>query len=207
MRIHDVTVTIHPGMPIYEGDPGVAITKVSSIEGGDSADVSLYSLGSHTGTHVDPPRHFIQGGAPVDELPLDALIGLALVVETDLHEINRAFLEASGMEGAARVLFKTPNAGLMDRDGFVREFAHLTPDAAKYLVEQGVRLVGIDYLSIERFKSGSHDVHKTLLGGGVAVLEGLDLSSVGPGRYLLVCLPLKVKDGDGAPARVVLIEE
>jgi len=207
MRIHDVTAAIHPGMPIYEGDPGVVITKASSMAEGDAADVSVYSLGSHTGTHVDPPRHFLAGGTPVDELPLDALIGPALVVETGLHEIGRAFLETAGLEGAERVLFKTPNAGMMTRDSFIRRFAHLAPDAAAYLVESGVRLVGIDYLSVERFDSTAHEVHKTLLGEGVIVLEGLDLSPVGPGRYTLICLPLKIRGGDGAPARVVLIED
>lgn len=204
MTIYDVTASVHPAMPVYPGDPEVAVERVSSIAGGSSANVSIYRLGSHTGTHVDPPLHFIEGGMAVDELPLDVLIGPALVVESGRGVIDREFLESAGIGGASRVIFKTGNSGLMAKARFHEDFTHLSPDAAAYLVELGVRLAGIDYLSIERFKSPDHEVHKTLLGAGVVVLEGLDLSGVKPGEYELICLPLKVKGGDGAPARVVL---
>ncbi len=204
MKLFDVTADIRPGMVVYPGDPEVDVRRLSSIAGGESSNVSVYTLGSHTGTHVDPPRHFIEGGTAVDALPLEVLIGPALVLETGESVIDRRFLESSGIGGAKRILFKTSNSGLMSKAEFQEDFVHLSPDAAACMVETGVRLVGIDYLSVERFDSPSNEVHRTLLGAGVVVVEGLDLSEIEPGEYELICLPLKVSGGDGAPARVVL---
>jgi len=206
LKIHDVTLAIEEGMLIYPGDPGVSLRRVNRIEDGHTANLSEYTLGSHTGTHVDPPYHFEPGGKKADELPLDAMMGPALVVECRGDVIDRQFLEGAGLAGAERVLFKTRNSESLAAGRFREDFVYLTPDAAEYLLGLGVRLVGIDYLSIEKFHSPGHAVHHAFLKAGVVIVEGLDLSGVGPGRYHMACLPLKVKGGDGAPARVVLVE-
>lgn len=205
-KIHDISMGIHDGMLTYPGDPGCRIRRVNKIEEGASANISELCMGSHTGTHVDPPVHFIPDGGKADALPLDAMIGPAVVVQADGVDIDREFLMGAGIQDATRVLFKTRNSGLGLIPPFREDFTHLTPDAAQYLVERGVKLVGIDYLSIERFKSKDHAVHRAFLRGGVVIVEGLDLSGVAPGLYELICLPLKVVGGDGAPARAVLVE-
>jgi len=205
-RLHDITMTIKEGMVTYPGDPGVRLERVERIEDGSTANVSTYAFGSHTGTHIDPPFHFIPQGVTADGLPLGPLIGLARVVEAPVDEIGRDFLAGSGLIDCERILFKTKNSGFIDDPEFHADFAHLTEDGAIYLLEQGVKAVGIDYLSVEKYHSGTHAVHRRLLEGGVVIIEGLDLSKVGPGIYELICLPLKVKGGDGAPARAVLRE-
>jgi arylformamidase len=206
LKIHDVTRDIDEGMIIYPGDPGVRLKRVKRIEDGNSANISEYTLGSHTGTHVDPPFHFEPDGCKADDLPLDSMIGPAVVILCLEVIIDRPFLEAAGIKGVKRVLFKTKNSDRVKDRVWSDEFAHLTPDAAVYLVSIGLRLVGTDCLSIERFHSPDHAVHRSLLKAGVVIVEGLDLSGVGPGQYQMACLPLKIKGGDGAPARVVLME-
>ncbi len=206
LKFHDVTLAIHEGMLIYPGDPGVRIDRVKKIEDGAAANVSEYAFGSHTGTHVDPPRHFEPGGAGADALPLPAMIGPAVVVECERPAIDRAFLSTAGLKGAQRALFKTKNSSLLQKEAFTEDFTYITPDGAQYLVGLGLKLVGVDYLSVEKFHSEGHAVHHALLRAGVVVIEGLDLSGVGPGEYQMVCLPLKVRGGDGAPARVILME-
>ncbi len=207
MQIYDVTVPIRSGMPIYEGDPGIDIQSWSSLEKGDSANVSFLHFGAHTGTHVDAPAHFIEHANKIDTLPLDALIGLARVVRVpdELTEIDLEFVARSDLHGVKRVLFHTRNSSFWN-DGFRRDFSHLLPDAAQKLVDFGVKLVGTDYLSIEKFHSGHHKTHLTLLSNNVIIVEGLNLSAVPAGDYELICLPLKIADGagDGAPARAVL---
>jgi arylformamidase len=205
-KIYDITMGVHDGMLVYPGDPGVSIRRVKKIGEGSSANISELCMGSHTGTHVDPPFHFIPTGGKVDAMPLDAMIGEAVVVQAPGEHIYRKFLEDAGLSGVERVLFKTKNSELGLGPPFREDFTHLTQDAAAFLVEMGVKLVGIDYLSIEKFHSADHAVHRLFLGNGVVVVEGLDLSGVEPGRYELICLPLKVIGGDGAPARAVLIE-
>jgi len=207
MQIYDVTVPIRSGMPIYEGDPGIDIQSWSSLENGDSANVSFLHFGAHTGTHVDAPAHFIEHANKIDTLPLDALIGLARVVRVpdELTEIDLEFVARSDLHGVKRVLFHTRNSSFWN-DGFRKDFSHLLPDAAQKLVDFGVKLVGTDYLSIEKFHSGHHKTHLTLLSNNVIIVEGLNLSAVPAGDYELICLPLKIADGagDGAPARAVL---
>lgn len=182
-------------MAVWPGDPPVVVEPVSRIEAGDIAAVSRLGLGTHTGTHVDPPAHFLAGGATVDELPLDVLVGPAVVVDlTGGGPVDAARLAASDVpEGTVRLLLKTSAAqGL------------LTPEGAAWLVERGVQLVGVDTLSIEP-ASEDYPVHRLLLGAAVILVEGLDLTGAAPGRYQLVCLPLRIAGGDGAPARAVLL--
>lgn len=207
MIYHDISIPIHAGMHIYEGDPPVDVSPVHSIQAGDLANVSRLLIGSHTGTHVDAPCHFIDDGKTVDEISLEILIGPARVVElTNTNEISREALISAGLEGQERVLFKTSNSRLWRENGFQKEFVHITGAAAEYLVEIDVKLVGIDYLSADRFGADDPIAHNTLLGAGVVIVEGLDISKVKQGDYDLICLPLLVRDGDGAPCRVVLVE-
>ena len=168
-------------------------------------------MGTHTGTHVDPPHHFLDGSSTIESLPLDVLMGDAVVVE--VHKptgtIGPEELEAAGLvEGDTRVLFKTPNSAIWaePHPEFPAEYVSVGPEAAAWLVQHGIRLVGVDFLSVERRGSPGHPTHVTLLGAGVIVIEGLNLSGVEPGRYKLICLPIKILGGDGAPARAVLLK-
>jgi arylformamidase len=205
--IYDITVPIRAGMPIYEGDPSVEIQAWSAFAKGDSANVSFLHLGAHTGTHVDAPAHFIEGANTIDKLPLEVLLGSARVVRVpdDRKEIDQGFLNSCGLDQVERVLFHTRNSAFWN-EGFRKDFTHLLPEAAEQLVNQGIKLVGTDYLSIEKFHSGHHRTHLTLLSSGVVILEGLNLTGVPDGDYELICLPIKIAGGagDGAPARAVL---
>jgi arylformamidase len=210
MRIYDVSVPISETMPTYAGDPGVKIEQWATIAGGDAANVTWLHFGAHTGTHVDAPAHFIEGAAKVLAMPLDVLMGEARVVSIpeDVRAINAAHLAAQDLSGATRVLFRTRNSAFWDNpsSAFRTDFTYLEPDAARSLVGMGVRLVGIDYLSVEKYKAPRFETHQTLLSSGVVIIEGLDLREVEPGNYELICLPLKLAGGtgDGAPARTVL---
>lgn len=211
MAIIDISVPIAPGdTPTYPGDPGVEVVSWSAMARGDAANVSVLHFGAHTATHVDAPAHFIAGAPKLGSLPLDALVGPAQVVEVpeDVREIGAEHVARLVDEGAERVLFKTRNSTFWEnpRGRFREDFTYLAPGAARALVERGVRLVGIDYLSVEKFGSEDFKTHKTLLSQGVVVVEGLDLRGAAAGLYELICLPLKIAagDGDGAPARAVL---
>jgi len=205
MAFIDISLPIREEMIVYEGDPGVSLSSAMALERGDPANVTMLSFGSHTGTHLDAPLHFIAGAASVDVLPLDVLIGPALVAEVDTERtIDRAHLERLALDGHTRVLLKTRNSALWDRPGFAREYAALSEDGAAYVLERGIKLVGVDYLSIEGFGADGHRVHRTLLGAGVVILEGLDFRKVTPGAYELICLPLRIAGGDGSPCRAVL---
>lgn len=207
MKIYDITVPIRSTMPVYEGDPGVKIDAWSAFAKGDSSNVSMLNFGAHTGTHVDAPAHFIEGARKIDALPLEVLIGAARVIRIadDVTEITPEFLERCDLSGIERVVFHTRNSGLWS-DNFRSDYTHLLPEAAQNLVDRGVKLVGTDYLSIEKFHSGHHRTHLTLLSSNVVIVEGLNLSDVPEGDYELICLPLKIAEGsgDGAPARAVL---
>ncbi len=208
MKIHDISIAISPSMHVYSGDPGVEIVPVSRITDGKGANVSAIHMGTHTGTHVDPPFHFVSSGVTVDCLPLETLIGECLVCEVqDVPVILRQHVTEEVIPlGTERILFKTRNSALWQEKEFRNDFTYLDSGAAEALVDRGVKLIGIDYLSIDQFKSDGHRTHLKLLGSGVVVLEGLDLSNVSVGTYTLVCLPLKIQGGDGAPARAVLME-
>jgi arylformamidase len=207
MKIHDVTVPISKELIIYPGDPPVRIERKSTIgKTGAKANVSRYSFGSHTGTHIDPPFHFIENGVTVDKLPLELLMGRARVVEISHPIIDESALSEFDFTVDVRILFKTRNSYLWNEKKFVQDFVYITPGAARVLVDNGIKLVGIDYLSVEKFGAEEAETHLTLLGANIVIIEGLDLREVEPRDYDLVCLPLKIKDGDGAPARVILRE-
>jgi arylformamidase len=210
MRIYDVSVPLSANTPTYPGDPGIHIKQWLRLANGDAANVSLINFGLHSGTHVDAPAHFIEGGAKVGSLPLDSLVGEAEVVELadDINAIGERFVRANCADGSQRILFKTRNSlfwGDTER-GFHEDYVYIEPDAARWLVESGVKLVGIDYLSVEKFESTGFETHLAFLSSGVVIIEGLDLRAVPSGRYELFCLPLKIAggSGDGAPARVIL---
>jgi arylformamidase len=207
VEIFDISVPIHPAMHVWPGDPPVSIERVSSMDEGAHDNVSRIDSGVHAGTHVDAPLHFISDGVGVDQVPLDALIGPALVVDATHvdHHLDASAMDALGIaRGADRVLFKTTNSELWASDGFETGFIGITEDGARSLVERGWRLVGIDYLSIAPYGE-SVPTHRALLGAGVAILEGIDLRGVEPGAYELVCAPLRIVDADGAPARAFLV--
>ena len=210
MRIYDVSVPLSANTPTYPGDPGIEIKQWLRLVNGDAANVSLMNFGLHSGTHVDAPAHFIEGGAKVDALPLESLVGEAEVVAVadNIAVIDESFVAANCASGSQRILFKTRNSAFWDdtKQGFREDYVSIDPAAARWLVESGIKLVGIDYLSVEKFKSDSFETHLAFLSRGVVIVEGLDLREVPGGRYELICLPLKVAggSGDGAPARVIL---
>lgn len=209
MKIHDISVPVSERLHTYAGDPGVRISHEMDFERGDLMTVSRLDMGAHTGTHVDAPLHFVPGGKGADQLDLQVLIGPALVVDLSQVEqvITAADLRAAKIpRGTERLLLKTRNAALWDEAGFQEGFVAMGREAAEYALELGLRLIGIDYLSVEPFATTDYAVHRTLLGAGVVLVEGLDLSAIAPGRYELACLPLKIAGADGAPARAVLIE-
>jgi len=210
VSIYDITVPIGNDLPSWPGDPAVEISDWRSLSNGDSANVSMLNVGAHTGTHVDAPAHFIEGAAKVETLALDALIGEAQVVEVPSHlrSIDEEFVVAHCAPGTERVLFKTRNSAFWGETQaqFHTDFTYLDLDAAKTLAAQGIKLVGIDYLSIEKYHSEKHETHVALLSHGVVILEGLNLTGISAGKYELICLPLRLRSnlGDGAPARAVL---
>ena len=212
MSIFDISVAIAPGeTPVYPGDPGIEIIEWAALARGDAANVSFLRFGAHTATHVDAPAHFIADAPTVAAMPLDVLLGLAHVVEVanDVHAIEAEHVAALVPDGASRVLFKTRNSAFWGEPApheFHRDFTYITPGGARALVARDVRLVGFDYLSVEQFASETFATHMTLLTQGVVIIEGLDLRAVAPGRYELLCLPLKLAGtlGDGAPARAIL---
>ena len=210
-RIIDVSLSIRPGMLRISGDPLVAIERTSDMRGGDVSNLSVISMSTHTGTHVDPPIHFVDGGATIDQLSLDTLIGDAIVADMRAVEtIGVHELEAAGPPaGAERVLFLTDLSARWAEESpaFPDAVTCVSLEGARWLVDRGVRLVGTDFISIETADDPTFSVHRTLLGAGVAIVEGLDLREVRAGRYTLWCLPLKLRDGDGGPARVVLVAD
>jgi arylformamidase len=207
MRIYDVSLPLRAGMVVFPHDPPFERELFRSMARGDSSDVSLLRFGAHTGTHVDAPSHMSPGGTTVDDLPLDALIGPAVVVEmAEAAVIDVLHLSALPSPCPPRVLFKTRNSALWQAGGeFRTDFVALTGEAAEGLVRRGVRLVGVDYLSVDRYRSGTHPAHLALMQAGAVIIEGLDLAAVPPGRYDLVCAPLRIARGEAAPARAFLL--
>jgi len=205
MVLYDISVSISPSLPCTPGDPPVRLSMLPAPAEGEPFRITRLSFGSHTGTHVDAPAHLLADGMTVDEIPLAVLIGHCLVVDLTAHdgEIDVGLLRKLPLKGERRLLFHTRNSSLWGQPGFVGEFTALTPAAATFLVELGVQLVGIDYLSVEHHRSQG-EVHRILLEAGVVILEGLNLAGVERGGYELICLPLKIRGADGAPCRAVL---
>lgn len=202
--MYDITAVFSERLPVYKGDPAVSVQPHRELSKGDGCNVSLLSFGSHTGTHVDVPKHFIEGGEACDEMPLDFFYGPATVYnltghkDIDLHAIKDLPIKKGDI-----ALFKTDNANRMLDPYFYEDYVAILPDAAQWLADRGVKTVGVDYLSVEKYKA--HGVtHRILLGSRVAVIEGLVLTDVPPGEYRLIALPLKIAGGDGSPVRAIL---
>ena len=204
--IIDISVPIAPGMAVWPGDPDVEVTQVLSLAQGDAANVTRLTIGAHTGTHVDAFCHFKPEGKAMEAMALERYVGPARVVEIDdPHRITADALLQTSLAGVNRVLFKTRNsAKRWYAEPFNPDFVHLTPEAATVLVETGIQLVGIDYLSVEGYHVSGAPVHHRLMEAGIYIVEGLYLGEVVAGDYELICLPLNIKNGDGAPARTVL---
>ena len=202
----DVSVPLRSGMVHWPDNPPVRIERMLDIEHGDAANVSTISMGSHTGTHMDAPLHFVRGGKGLDEMPLEVTIGHARVIEIhDPESVKPNELRPHEIRSGERILFKTRNsARRWYEEAFIEDFVYVSQEAARYLAALEVLTVGIDYLSVGGFVKDGVETHQALLGAGIWVIEGLDLSQVEPGQYELICLPLKVKGGDGAPARAIL---
>ena len=209
MRTYDITLTISPDLVVWPGDPAVELARVQKIEEGASSNLSRINMGVHTGTHVDAPLHFLENGGTVEHLDLKMLIGRAYVlhVADDVDLITPELLEKSDIPPRTRrVLFRTRNSQLWTKDHkkFQEDFVAISPEAAEYLINKGVKLVGVDYLSVAPF-GDSVPTHEALLKAEVVIVEGLNLSAVSQGRYTLYCLPLKLAGTEGAPARAVLV--
>ena len=203
----DVSMEITDGMLHWPSDPAIEIDNYSQIKKGAAANNSKITCGVHTGTHIDAPKHFVDDGIGIDKLDLNKLIGNCRVIEVPpgVSPISKEFIEPLDIKKGDRLLFKTKNSEWINGGdkNFHTDYVCVNPEASKYMVEKGVVLVGVDYLSVEGYHIG-HDTHKTLLGAGVVIIEGLNLFNVEPGEYNLTALPVKIKDSNGAPARVIL---
>jgi arylformamidase len=210
-RIIDITLPVRPGMLTYPGDPVVSIERTSDMRAGELSNLSVLSMSTHTGTHVDPPIHFVDGGATIDQMSLDTLVGDALVVDMrGVGTIGSQELDALDLpDDAERLLFLTDWSGRWAErsPAFPDTVTCVSAEGAGWLISRGIRLVGTDFISIEGAVDPTFPVHRALLGASIVVVEGLDLRDVTPGRFTLWCLPLKIQDGDGGPARVVLVAD
>lgn len=210
MKLHDVSVLISEDLPVWPGDPGISMTLASSLDQGNDANVTRLEMGVHTGTHIDAPFHFEVEGMAIDQLPIDTLIGPCQVFELPEVKggIGSADLQGFDLNGVTRVLFKTSNSIWWETGErkFQKEFVYIAEEGAKFLINHGVKLVGIDYLSVEKFGSSDYATHHLLLRNQVVIVEGLNLSRISPGKYELIALPLRLEGADGSPARVILRE-
>lgn len=209
--VFDISVPVSPDLCVWPGDPPIDVRPASRVSQGDTANVSRVALSSHTGTHVDAPWHFVDDGKRLEEIPPERWNGPCLVIGIDesVKRITPTELDAANIPaGTGKLLFKTANSRLWHSDGpldFAKDYVALSPEAAQWVVDRGIALVGIDYLSIEPYQEPGHKTHYILLRNEILILEGLNLSAIEPGSYELLCLPLRLTVGDGAPARAVLI--
>lgn len=202
----DISVPLRNGMVQWPEDPTFHLQRVMDQKKGDTCTLSRVNLSAHTGTHMDAPLHFIRDSPSIDEMPLDATVGRARVISVRTTKaITADDLREHELEANERVLFKTANSDrLWSTGAFDEDFIYIARDGAEYLAERGVRTVGIDYLSVGGFRQDSVETHEALLGAGIWLIEGLNLSGVEPGEYELVCLPLLLVGAEGAPARAIL---
>lgn len=205
MKLIDVSVPLDASLPTYPGNTPFTLEPIQRIANGDHANLSSLHLSAHAGTHVDAPRHFFEGAPATESLPLEMLFGRTRVVEiTSRSGIDAADLAGIDLSEDIRVLFRTPNSRLWGDPAFHKDYVGLTESGARHLVEHGIKVVGVDYLSVEKFRNPGAPAHHILLGGGTIVIEGLNLREAEPGMYDMYCLPLRIVGSDGAPARVVL---
>ena len=207
MKIHDISLPISSELVSWPGDPPPRLERISSISEGDVCNITKLELSVHTGTHIDSPYHFIDDGITTDAMPLEVLMGKCLVIETkSKSNIHVSDLEDYEISKFERLLLKTSNSSHWENNTkkFDKKFISLSLEAADYLVKTEIRLIGIDYLSIEAYGVSSHQVHHKLLNNQIAILEGLNLSNIDAGSYELICLPLKLVGTDGAPVRAIL---
>jgi arylformamidase len=205
MRLIDVSVPLDAQLPTYPHNTPFSLEPIKRIARGDSSNVSTLHMSAHTGTHVDAPRHFFDQGAGTESLPLELLIGRTRVIEIDSRAgVAAEDLAPLDLSDDIRVLIKTHNSRLWGSPEFHEDYVGVTDSGARHLVEHGIKVVGVDYLSVEKFHNPGAPAHHVLLGAGTIVIEGLNLQEVDPGVYEMFCLPLRVVGSDGAPARVVL---
>ena len=205
MKLIDVTVPLDATLPTYPNNTPFTLEPIKRLSRGDSSNVSTLHMSVHSGTHVDAPRHFFDDGAGTEALALELLMGRARVIEV----ASRTGIAAEDLAGEdlsedVRILIKTRNSQLWGSAEFRADYVGVTESGAQHLVAHGIKLVGVDYLSVEKFKTPGAPAHHVLLGNGTIVIEGLNLRDVEPGIYDLYCLPLRIVGSDGAPARVVL---
>src|SRR3954468_1644777 len=205
----DATATLDPATtPVYEGDAPMKFDFLKDMRRGDGFTLSAYSMGAHSGTHVDAPMHFVRDGASIEKLPVDPFIGPARIIDIpdSVQAIDARALASANWKGAERVIFRTRSAlhGWMHTPTFHKDFAYIAPDAAQQLADAGVKLVGVDYISAEQFGAPAPLTHRTLLGKGIPIVEGIQLDSIPAGDYDLVVLPIKVGGHEGAPARAIV---
>ncbi|MDQ5985126.1 MAG: Kynurenine formamidase [Syntrophus sp. SKADARSKE-3] len=203
----DVSTTLKTGMLHWPGDPSVLIERVRDMDKGDTVNLSRVVMGVHSGTHVDAPVHFLSGAWGIDHIPLHLLIGEVRVLEiVSTKSVKEKDLAGHNIENGERILLRTANSikQILHKDTFDKEFIYLEEDAAMFMAARGVKAVGVDYLSVGGYQKNGPDVHRILLKAGILIIEGVDLSLVTPGRYEMICLPLKIMDADAAPARVIL---
>ena len=205
MKLIDVSVPLDASLPTYPGNTPFSLEAIKRLARGESSNVSTVHMSAHTGTHVDAPRHFFDGAAGIDLLPLEMLIGRVRLIEIRSRKgIGPDELSDIDLSEDVRVLIKTPNSRLWGSPEFNPDYVGVTEAGAKHLVGHGIKVLGVDYLSVEQFKQPGAPAHRVLLGGGTIVIEGLNLRDVEPGVYEMFCLPLRIVGADGAPARVVL---
>jgi arylformamidase len=205
MPLYDATLPLSERTPAFPGDPRFEMIPLCLLERGDSFSLAALHLTTHSGTHIDPPAHYLPGSATIERISPEILIGPGSILDMrGLSVIDRAALERAWPDGAERILLKTDNGNRLFDSEFREDYVHLTVSAAEFLVERGVKLVGIDYLSVDAADSSDAPVHRTLLAGGVVIVEGLVLSHIPPGACRVYCLPLLIEHGDGAPTRVIV---
>lgn len=209
-KIYDISLSLCQEMTNYPGDPPFAGSQICSVEGGDGFNLSVLTMGSHAGTHLDAPAHYFSGGLTVDRLSPEDLIGPAKVIEVAVDAgkgILPEHLEGKDIREGDRILFKTLNSQLLKKKDFSSGYTYLSREGAEFLARKKIRLVGIDYYSVDCFSHKDSPSHKTLLEKNIIILEGINLANVKSGEYLLIALPLKLEGCDGSPVRAVLLEK